>query len=699
MEKYDDARKRLEAQYLDVKYDPASGLSKEQLVAELERHRAENPEEPRIMTRAWLFRLLCSKARIAVEPDDYFADKLEHHNLMLTLRTEWKRAEEQKEFKNDPPSIPGVWGAQMDTGHTCPDWRNLLKYGFPGLRDRAAARSGVFYQAVAMVYDGAIILSKRFAAALPNVAIATAAMAALAERPPQTFHEALQLAYLYHELQEMEDGYSVRTLGRFDQLYYGFYANDLKAGRLTRDGAKELIKYFWVRFYAKTQGKLNGKPFLFGPDVNELSYLAFEVYKEIQNVELKFHVRLAERTPQDFLEKVAECIQAGSTSIQTFNDDKQVEMLRLNGRSREDASDYIIIGCCEPAVMGKEMNCSGAAGINLAKVVELVLASGDYATFDELMEAYIKTLDAQFAISADKTRREERLWPKVNPSPLLSGTMDSCLEKGRDVSQAGAKYNITGYTAYGIANAADSLAVIKQLVYDERRCTLAELRAALAANWKGYEELRLTAQNRVPKWGNNDDRVDSIAVRITDFLGPRINREPNARGGVFHAALYAIIDSARNFGQLTGALPDGRLAGEHLTMNTSASTGRDKKGVTSLINSVTKVNLSLFPMGTTLDIMLHPSAVRGREGIETICSIVRSHFAQGGMAIQFNIFDAAALRDAQRHPEKYANLQVRVSGWNVRFVDLAPAEQEIFIVKAENANEGTSARHKAPDCA
>jgi formate C-acetyltransferase len=207
----------------------------------------------------------------------------------------------------------------------------------------------------------------------------------------------------------------------------------------------------------------------------------------------------------------------------------------------------------------------------------------------------------------------------------------------------------------------------------------------LAANWKGYEELRLTAQNRVPKWGNNDDRVDGIAVKIADFLGKRINHEPNARGGVFQAALYAIIDTAKAFGKLTGALPDGRLAGEPLTMNTGATIGMDKNGVTSLINSVTKIDLSQFPNGTVLDIMLHPSVVRGPEGIQTICSIIWSHFAQGGMAIQFNIFDAALLLEAQRHPEKYANLQVRVCGWNVRFADLAPKEQEMFITKAEVA--------------
>lgn len=676
-EKFNVARKYLEAQYQNVRYDPASGLSGEELAAEFEQHRVRNPDEPKILTRAWLFQLLCSKARIAVDPDDYFADKLEHHNLLTKLTKEWGKVEDDLEFKNDPPVASGAFTSILDLSHTSPDWRSLLKYGFPGLRDRAALHSGVFYQAVVMVYDAGITLIKRFNAALPNPVLE-----ALTERSPQTFHEALQLAYIYHELQEME-GEPVRSMGRFDILYNEFYVNDLKAGRLTREQAKELLKYFWIKFYAKNQGKAFGKPFLFGPDVNELSYLSFEVFHEMHIVDPKFHVRLGEHTPQDFLEQIIGCIQAGRTSIVIVNDAEQIKMLRQNGKTLEDANDYLLIGCYEPAVMGKELNCSGASSLNLAKAVELVLASGNYASFEDVMNAYLKILDTLFASAADKTRRHERLWSKINPSPFFSGTMDSCLEKGLDVSQAGAKYNTTGCCCVGIANAVDSLAVIKQFVYEEKRCTLAELRIVLANNWKGREELRLTARNRVPKWGNNNDKVDDIAVKITDFLDKRINYEPNARGGVFQAALYGIIGVAKNFGLETGALPDGRMAGEPLTMNTGATPGMDKNGVTSLINSVTKIDLSQFPNGTTLDIMLHPSITKGSEGIQTIGSIIRSHFAQGGMALQFNIFDAKILRDAKLHPEKYANLQVRVCGWNVRFADLAPEEQDIFITKAE----------------
>ena len=214
---------------------------------------------------------------------------------------------------------------------------------------------------------------------------------------------------------------------------------------------------------------------------------------------------------------------------------------------------------------------------------------------------------------------------------------------------------------------------------------MAELKEALAANWEGFDELRLSARHGVPKWGNNDDRVDHFAVEIGNFLGERINHEPNARDGVFQAALYGILPTVQGFGRRTGALPNGRRAGEPLAINTGATTGMDANGVTSLINSVTKVDLRHFPNGTVLDIMLHPSAVNGEAGVGTVISLIRSHFEKGGMALQFNIFDADTLRAAQQAPEKYANLQVRVCGWNVRFLHLSPEEQDMFIAKAEAA--------------
>ncbi|MDR1282492.1 MAG: hypothetical protein LBK99_16980 [Opitutaceae bacterium] len=702
-------RPELERQYKDVVWLPETGMDGQKLSDALAAHREKYPDEPRILTRAWLFHLICTQAQIAIGTDAVFVDKVAHCDLLKKLRDEWKREEEQREFwtqrcmmDDGESKMNGAWGSILDVSHTCADWRSLLTLGFVGLRDRAIAAQAacssrtsrtedaeenarlVFYKAVALVYEGVVTLCRRFG----ELSGADSPVAQLAKRPPETFHEALQLACLYNELQEME-GEPLRSMGRFDVLYKKFYTNDIATGRLTPESARELLSYLWIKYYARTRDFPFGKPFTFGPDANELARLCIDVYRKLNVSDPKFHVRVNKSTPDDFLLQVAKCIKSGSTGIVLVNDTAQVEMMTRNHRSPEDAEDYILIGCYEPAIMGKEMNCSCASVLNLAKAVETVVQTGgDPATFDDWMAAYIKKLDENFTCLADWTRREEKLWPRVNPSPFLSGTMDSCIASGRDVSAAGAKYNMTGCVCVGLANAIDSIAVIKQLVYDEKHCDFEELRSALRDNWRGHEELRLYARNRVPKWGNNNDSIDKVGKQIAAFLAKRINTEPNARSGYFQAALYAIITMAERYGRLTGALPDGRFAGEYLTINTGATQGMEKSGVTALMNSVTKIDLSGFPSGTVLDIMLHPSATSGGEGAGTIASLVRAFFVQGGMAIQFNIFDGEMLRDAKRNPEKYMYLQVRVCGWNVRFVDLSPEEQDIFIAKAESEAAG-----------
>ncbi|HOG50361.1 MAG TPA: pyruvate formate lyase family protein, partial [Lentisphaeria bacterium] len=567
-------------------------------------------------------------------------------------------------------------GYMVDFSHTCPDWQAILKLGFPGLRDRAASGDTPFHQAAAMTYDGAMILCRRLGAAagLPTLSI-------LAERPPKTLHEAFQLAYLFHDLQEME-GESVRTMGWFDRLYIDFYRNDLAAGILTREQASELIKYFWIGFYAKTEGKLFGKNFCFGPKVNELSYLGMEVYHELNTVDPKLSVRLAPDTPNDFLQLTVKNIRDGRNGIVFLNNDLAVNSLIRHGRTPEDAADFIPIGCYEPAVLGKEISISGATHVYLPQVVLLTLAEErDYVTFDEVLEAFLERLRQEIDYMVEQQRRCERIWPDINPAPFLSGTMAECVTRGRDITAGGARYNTTGCIVNYFADAVDSLAAIEHLVFKTRQCTMAELRQALADNWQGHEELQLKALNRTPKWGNGDDRADRIGVTIAEVAAERLNTTLNARGGRFTAALFGQLVVER--GRLLGALPSGRLAGTPAAKNLCACIGMDREGITALMNSVLKIDLAQFPNGVCLDLMLHPSAVQGLDGIANLAAIARAFLDSGGSGLQFNIFSAETLRDAQAHPEKYANLQVRVCGWNVRFTDLTPAAQNTFIAQAE----------------
>lgn len=673
MKKFIDQRESLEKQY-ELPYDPASGLSLDELRADFANHCQNNPHEALILRRAYLFNLVCRQGRIVREPENMFSGKVEGRALLDEMRIKHTKEEWIKEFSfwkgwcNVADLDLGI-GYMIDYSHISPDWTAILQLGFPGLRDRAAQGDSPLHRAAVTVYEGAMELCRRLG--WPQ----------LAERPPQSLHEAFQLAYLFHELEENE-GEQVRTMGWFDRLYIDFYRNDIKAGRLTRESAKELIKYFWISFYAKTQGKLYGKNFCFGPELNELSYLGMEVYHEMNTVDPKLSVRVTPETAQDFLELCARNIRDGRNGIVFLNDAVVIDALIKHGRTEEDARNYIPIGCYEPAVLGKEVSLSGATFISLPHVLLNTLKQDrDYANFTALKDDFFRVLKETARYMAKQQSRCEKIWPLTNPTPLLSGTYLECMTSGRDITEGGAKYNSTGTVVSHTADYADSMAAIEYLVYQEKLCSLDELRKALADNWEGHEKLRLTAKNRAPKWGNNDERVDKFAVELAEFLGPLLASLDNGRGGKFTPSIYGqrVVEK----GESTGAFPSGRKAGEPLSKNMCAAIGMDRKGITALMNSVLKIDYRNYPCGTCLDLMLHPSAVKGQGGIETLVSIIRAFIGQGGSGLQFNIFDAASLRDAQAHPENYANLQVRVCGWNVRFIDLKPEHQETFIAQAE----------------
>ncbi len=673
MKKFADNRPYLEKQY-EQPFAPASGLSLDELKTDFEQHCAANPNEPLILKRAYLMNLVCRKGRIVIEPENMFAGKVEGRTLLDEMRYEYTRKAWTEEFGewhgwcNVSDLELGI-GYMIDYSHICPDWPAILKLGLPGLRDRAAKGDTPLHRAVVMVYEGAMELCRRLG------------WAQLAERPPQTLHEAFELAYIFHELEENE-GEQVRTMGWFDRLYIDFYRNDLKNGTLTRESAKELIKYFWITFWAKTQGKLFGKNFCFGPEINELSSLGMETYYEMNVVDPKLSVRVTPDTPQDFLELCAKNIRDGRTGIVFLNDRVVIEALIKHGRTPEDAFDYIPIGCYEPAVLGKEVSLSGATHLFLANILLHSLKQGcQYTDFNELKSNFYHNLKKASELMAKQQSRCEKIWPRANPIPFLSGTYHECMADGKDVTEGGAKYNTTGTVVCNTADLADSLAAIEYLVYQEKLCSLDELRSALAADYQGYEKLRLTARNRAPKWGNNDDRADKFAIEVAAYVGPLLSTLDNGRGGKFTPSIYGQLVVER--GSETGAFPSGRKAGEPLSQNMDAAIGMDRNGITALMNSALKIDYSEYPCGTCLDLMLHPSAVKGGDGIKTLLSLVRAFIARGGSGLQFNIFDAATLRDAQIHPEAYSNLQVRVCGWNARFIDLTPEAQETFIAQAE----------------
>ncbi|MBE6406082.1 MAG: hypothetical protein E7040_08680 [Lentisphaerae bacterium] len=679
---FEEVRGSLEKQFEKAVYSSEDCWSIQKLQDEWNDHKRKHPEEERLAAQTFLISMVLRHAPIAVEKENPFPGKLNCGDLFQdSYMTGIKIAEEKiPGVSFDPTELNKKYGIiwMVDRSHVAPDWEAILHLGLPGLIDRAKVGNAPFHKAIVTVYESLAEFCRRVGKINENPVYLK-----IADHAPETLYEAFALAVVFHNAIEYAFQL-VRSMGKFDALYLDFYRKDLNEGRLTRESAKELIKYFWIEFYAQHQGQHYGKNFCFGPEINELSYLGMETFYELNVVDPKLSVLIREDTPQDFMELYAKCIRDGRTSIVTLNYDLVVEGLIRHGRTPEDARNVIPIGCYEPAVAGKEVSCSGGNLLYLpTPLLNAVMDQTEYPDFESFVTGVKNHIRQAVKVMQEMQTYSDLAWKYVHPVPLFSGTYESCLERGRDVSEAGAKYNMSGCVICHFADLVDSMTAVKYLVYDKELCTFPELRKILKNDWAGYERLRRIALREPGKWGNNHAETDELAKGLATFLSDLFWTLPNARGGFFFPALFG--QRVVEVGATIGALPSGRKAGEPVSKNMCAVIGMDKNGITGLMNSILKIDMRQFPNGTCTDIMLHPSSVTGDTGIKLMVSLIRTFIRQGGTGIHFNIFDAEVLRDAQKNPEKYNNLQVRVCGWNVRFNDLSPAAQETFIREAESA--------------
>ena len=714
-------------QYQDVPYDPRSGFSLDELEEAVARYLADHFGQSHILQKAYVFHSLVTRAQVYVDPLDWFPDKFNHGWLLRELCQRW-----YAEAKAGPLAADAAWfetlaasGAGrggLDTGHISPGWHKMFSTGLLGLAEearRARATCPVdddrrrdFYMAVEMVCEGAVTLSHRFANLAEEQALDDSVhrqrLLAIAEtcrrvpaHPPQTLHQALYFAWLMHELIEFE-GEAVRSLGRFDQMFLPYYRADLEAGRLTREQAKELFKYYWIKSTARTRGVENGAHFCLGGQledgsdaVNELTYLILEAYEELNAPDPKLSVRFYAGSPDRLYHRVLDMIRQGHNAMVLMNDERAVPALVKRGKTMQDARSYLPIGCYEPAVDGKEAACTTNLVVNLAKGVELALHDGvdplsgrqvgprtgdpcQFESFDAFLDAYTVQMDHVLERSAAAIAGHERLWSQINPSPLIASTIDDCMARGQDVGEGGCHYNAVGCVGAGLANAADSLLAIQRAVYEEERFTVTELVAALQADFEGYEAVRSFLVNRVPKWGNGDPEADRLAQYVASYYCAKIHSFTNERGGPYQAALYSFTFQWA-LGRGTGALPDGKKAGMPLAPGVGPMAGRDRAGITALLESLLKIDFTETPNGSVLDVRLHPRSVAGLDGLVALVSLVKTFFEQGVYALQFNVVDAETLRAAQRDPEAYATLQVRVAGYSAYFVNLTREMQDHLI--------------------
>ncbi|MCX7775986.1 MAG: glycyl radical protein [Spirochaetaceae bacterium] len=532
---------------------------------------------------------------------------------------------------------------------------------------------------------------------------------------PRTFHEALQMYWFVHlgTITEL-NGWDAMSPGHLDQHLAPFYEREVAAGTLDREKAKELLSCFWIKvnntpappkvgvtaaesgtYNDFTQINVGGLRSDGSDGSSEVSSLILEVLDELQLLQPQVSVHVSEKTPEPLLQTAARVIRRGSGYPSLFNADLVVAEQVGMGKSIEDAREGGTSGCVETGCFGKEAYILHGY-LNVPKVLELVLNNGvdpltgkkigletgdptKFAGFDELYEAFERQLDYVVSIKIATDNFLQRMFASYAPAPFLSVLIHDCIEKGRDYYDGGARYNTEYIQCCGLGTITDSLAALKKHVFEDRTISMTTLLDALRRNWEGAEALRQFLWNRTPFFGNDDEYADTIMQRVYASLLKTIDGRLSTRGPTYHLNMLSTTCHVY-FGKKLGATPNGRFAHQPESDGTSPSHGADRHGPTAIVRSLAKME-QVKSGGTLLNMRFLPSVLAGQKGMDALCALIRTYFRLGGHHMQFNVVDSSTLRDAQKRPELYRNLLVRVAGYSDYFVDLDKYHQEEIIAR------------------
>lgn len=712
-------------------YDTETGLSDEEIKTGLRDMMPELDKLSHPVAKATAIKYVLDNTRIDVNEHDYFVGIYSWDRLCREVTvSRWDKevfSEKIPHIKEELDDL-NESGANLywpDYDHVVVDWLAVMELGFPGLLERTrmykekCEKAGElteekrdFYDAIIIEYSAIIrfmdrlyryACTKDFEKA-PKIA---QCLKHLRDGAPQDTFEALQLMYLFFMIIESIDCYQCRSLGNgLDRTLQKFYDADIANGKYTREEVKEFLAYFLMQFSAI--GNYWGQPFYLGGTneegrcrITELSYLIMEVYRELELYNPKVQIKVTKDTPESFLNVCFDMIRSGLNSIVFCSEDNFTKLLIHSGVSPKEALDHDVTGCYEVAVRGDHV-CTTAGNFNLAKPLLYALYDGidmtigkplgirtgkaeDFRNFDDFYHAVIRQLDALIEKAIILNNEAECYLGYVNPSGMYSATIKRSLERGLDGYQAGVRYNDSNFAMAGLATLIDSVMAVKYLVYDKKVCTMQELKKALDDNWNGHESLHRMALNCPHKYGNSDPETDIYTSALSDYISLKITNRQNRKGGVYKCEAHSPRFVWQ--GLKTQATPDGRCAGEEISKNASPVPGMDKKGATALIRSELKLHPQQYTTGGCLDLMLHPSTVSGDTGLKVFRALLDVYFENGGSSVHFNVFDAEKLKEAQKYPEKYRNLQVRVCGWNAQWNNLTRAEQDAYILRAQNIAE------------
>ena len=535
---------------------------------------------------------------------------------------------------------------------------------------------------------------------------------------PKTFHEAVQTVYFIQLITHIESDGSGISLGRMDYYLYPFYKKDIEEGRITKAEAEELLDCLWLKIASIIQiwneedsKAFGGHPVSqavtfggmdeFGNDTtNELSYMLLETTARVHLPQPSVCVRVSRNTPREFLLKSVEVIREGLGMPAVYNDDIAIPALVSRGVPIEEARvGYGVIGCVEMGVQGKMCAFANSGYFNMLKALEITLCNGvdpvsgkklgletgdplGFTSFEQLKEAYIKQLDELLRHQVAVTNVVDVMHPRILPLPFITAITYDCVERGVEVQSGGARYNIEGISGVGLADVADSLAAIKKLVFEDKTLTMKQVLDAIKDDFVGHEDVRLQLLKAAPHYGNNDPYVDRIAREVVGSFSRIISRYKGLRGSIFFAGMYS--NSANvPIGAVCGASPNGRRAFAPVAEACSPSHGAEKNGPTQAALSVATLDHMIINNGSQYNQKYHPSALAGEKGLSALADLIRTFFEAGGYHIQFNVVSADTLREAQKNPEAYRDLVVRVAGYTAFFIDLAPDIQNDIIDRTE----------------
>ncbi|MHA1379656.1 MAG: glycyl radical protein [Candidatus Helarchaeota archaeon] len=632
-------------------------------------------------------------------------------------------------------------GRCIDTqAHIVVGYKNVLKYGFKGIKEKAIKRAETakpgheknVCKSIEMICDAIRDFSIRFAELAKKKADKTndeerkrelLEIVRICENvpwnPAQNFYEAIQAIWFVQNAVIISYGAgSGITPGRVDQLLYPYYKKDIEEGKITRDFALRLLEEFIIKInnnvviWPNIAGvRLNH----LGSDIenitigglrpdgedgtNKLSYLFIEA---IRNTKLATSVsfRFSKKTPEEFWHAVCE-LHKDTNGPAFFNDEICIKAMMRDGYSLEAARDYCIVGCVEQSGNGDTYGATGGTKIYFPTILDMVLNRGrttffgnldtidtgnpeDFKTFDEFMNAFYIQLEKAVDLVATATEYRDDIWANNFHNPLISCTIDGCIESAKDMTEGGGHYKFEAVGGGGLGTVVDSLAAIKKFVYEDKIIKMKDLIYVLQNNYKNNEHIRQILKNG-PKYGNDDDYTDSITSELVSKFCDIVNSKKLKRGGHFKGSL---ISYGLNIyeGALEPATPNGRKAGEPLSNSISPSNGAELNGPTAALKSVAKIDHTKIGYGDSLNMRFPGYLLKEKKGIESFATLVKTYFDLGGYHVQFNTIGTDTLRDAQLHPEEYEDLIVRVSGYSAYFTRLGKRIQDDLIERTDFCN-------------